>query len=171
MLPKKIEFYCNAYSKIKGEAQVADANQFLTNLEEGDLVFLDPPYSGVHYSRFYHVLESIASGKIGSVSGSGRYPPYSLRPQSKYSNKGSSLSAINDLLFGIASKNASAIITFPLGLCSNGLSGSTIKQIASQYFAVKKEVIKGRFSTLGGNNHNRPARQNSEELVLMLAPR
>src|SRR5579884_2070448 len=53
----------NVHAKQVGRAKVEDANKAAKELEEGDLVFIDPPYSGVHYSRFYHVLETIARGK------------------------------------------------------------------------------------------------------------
>ena len=77
-------------------------------------------------------------------------------------------SALDKLLQKISNKKASAIITFPANDCSNGLSGKTVKEIASKYFRVSHEIIKGRFSTMGGNNNNRPARHASEELVLVL---
>ena len=48
------------HAKQIGASKVADANKAAHQVREGDLVFLDPPYSGVHYSRFYHVLETIA---------------------------------------------------------------------------------------------------------------
>ena len=44
-------------AKVRGQALVEDANSAATRLSEGDLAFIDPPYSGVHYSRFYHVLK------------------------------------------------------------------------------------------------------------------
>jgi adenine-specific DNA-methyltransferase len=69
----------------RGSAQVADANSAAKSLREGDLVFVDPPYSGVHYSRFYHVLETIARGSCTEVSGTGRYPASAERPWSRYS--------------------------------------------------------------------------------------
>lgn len=151
-----------------GVAKNEEAHILLTGLSEGDLVFLDPPYSGVHYSRFYHVLETIARDSWENVSGRGRYPIPERRPKSDYSLRGKSQQALDTLLKQIATKKASAIITFPASECSNGLSGESVKQIAKKYFKVKKEIVKGKFSTMGGNNKNRPARHNSEELILLL---
>ncbi|MCB9133375.1 MAG: DNA adenine methylase [Anaerolineales bacterium] len=34
--------------------------QIAATLNNNDLVFVDPPYSSVQYSRFYHVLETVA---------------------------------------------------------------------------------------------------------------
>ena len=75
----------NRVAKRKGIAKVGNANIVADDLEEGDLVFIDPPYSGVHYSRFYHVLETIAHGGCGKVTGVGRYPDVEFRPRSNYS--------------------------------------------------------------------------------------
>src|SRR5205814_9399933 len=81
----------------KGSVVIADANEVAENIERGDLVFIDPPYSGVHYSRFYHVFESIVDGGPGRVAGIGRYPDPKLRPRSRYSLKGESRQALSDL--------------------------------------------------------------------------
>ncbi len=151
-----------------GWAKTGNAIDLMDTLEDGDLVFLDPPYSGVHYSRFYHVLETIARNSWESVSGRGRYPSTERRPKSDYSMTGKSSSAFNNILQKISEKKASAIVTFPAQRCSNGLSGSIVKEIALNYFNVSHEIIKGKFSTMGGNNNTRPARHASEELVLVL---
>lgn len=165
---KIIEGMSIRHSNNIGFAEVTEANTLLDKLEEGDLVFLDPPYSGVHYSRFYHVLETISMNCWMNVSGNGRYPAPKHRPKSDYSLKGKSKNALDTLFNKISSKKSNAIITFPTSNCSNGLSGDIVKSIAKKYFRVKKEVVKGRFSTLGGNNSNRPARQKSSELILLL---
>ncbi len=161
-----------------GFVQTADANDAANSTRADDLVFLDPPYSGVHYSRFYHVLESIASGKPGPVSGVGRYPHRSLRPQSLYSLKGKSADAMSDLLAKIAAKGASAILTFPAHECSNGLSGRLVLELARQHFHVKEKRVESKFSTLGGTRSERDkkgkgrtARQSAWELILSLTPK
>jgi len=66
---------CPLHAMRVGQALVRDANAAVKELKRDDLVFIDPPYSGVHYSRFYHVLETIARGECGKVDGVGRYPP------------------------------------------------------------------------------------------------
>jgi adenine-specific DNA-methyltransferase len=154
-----------------GTTQVDDAVTVASSLKATDLVFVDPPYSGVHYSRFYHVLETIARGTCGDVSGVGRYPAPEERPASAFSRKSESLNALSDLLDRLASSKCTVIFTFPAGNCSNGLSGDAVKDAAEQWFTVAKQGVKSRFSTLGGNNQNRHARQNSSELILLLRPR
>lgn len=161
----------------KGFAKVADANKMTSHLKEDDLVFIDPPYSGVHYSRFYHVLETIAQGKCGDVSGVGRYPDSKLRPRSKYSMRSESQNALDGLLKKIASRKATAILTYPEHECSNGLSGKIVKETATKYFSVRKKSVKSNFSSLGGKSNGdksaagRDAKRNADELILVLKPK
>ncbi len=155
----------------KGKATRSEANIVAKKLSEGDIVFIDPPYSGVHYSRFYHVLETLSFNTPIAVSGEGRYPPKEMRPQSKFSIQTQSEAAIATLFSTIASSGATAIVTFPAGKTSNGLSGDKVIEKASQFFTIKSFRIASRFSTLVGNKKNRDARNSSEELVITLTPR
>ena len=77
---------CGRVARVQGDAVVADAMEIARHeVTAGDLVFLDPPYSAAQYSRFYHVLETVARGYCGKVSGGGRYPPFAERPRSAFS--------------------------------------------------------------------------------------
>ncbi|MEJ5208140.1 DNA adenine methylase [Denitratimonas sp. CY0512] len=156
------------HAKKIGKACVKDSNEVARNLLENDLVFVDPPYSGVHYSRFYHVLETIARGQCGQVSGIGRYPPSEERPNSAYSKRGTSRDAIEDLLKSLSDCGCTVILTFPKGECSNGLAGEDLEELANNFFNVSRRVVKTRFSTLGGNDITRSARKTSDELILVL---
>ena len=165
------------FARRLGNAEVGNANKVAESLREGDVAFIDPPYSGVHYSRFYHVLETVVLGKCKSVSGVGRYPDPEYRPRSKYSTKTESAEALDDLLKTVSSKGAQAILTFPDHECSNGLSGEMVRDIARTYFAIREMCVKSRFSTLGGPSANgmedsgRKARRNADELILVLDPK
>lgn len=158
-------------AKVKGRVVRGDAFALAGHLAEGDLAFVDPPYSEVQYSRFYHVLEALALGEVGAVSGVGRYPPISARPQSNYSLRTESAEEFDRLMLRIAASGAEAIVTFPAGNASNGLSGEHVEALSDQYFNVASRQIKSLFSTLGGNARNRDARQGTSELVLHLVPR
>lgn len=159
------------FAKVRGSVCKADANKAASDVTEGDIVFIDPPYSGVHYSRFYHVLETVCRGKCSEVSGVGRYPPPRERPRSRYSVQTESREAISELLKTVAANGATAIVTFPDKRCSNGISSYYLRQVAEKAFAtVECKTIKGRFSTLGGDGSHRDARQASQELVMVLRP-
>jgi len=172
-----MEALAGCYAKKTGSAQCKDANEAANTLKRGDLVFLDPPYSGVHYSRFYHVLETIAHGNCGPVCGTGRYPPPAERPRSPYSIASEAPGALDKLLSSVANHDAKAILTFPQRACSNGLSGSEVRSIADKYFRVESTFKRSRFSTLGGtkdedgNGYGRRARRKTHELILTLTPR
>jgi adenine-specific DNA-methyltransferase len=163
------------FAQKKGTTEVADALDVVEELGPGDLVIVDPPYSDVQYSRFYHVLEAIAradgSEAEPAVSGVGRYPPFEERPRSDFSLKSRSQDAIEDLLDALADRGCRAIITFPAARCSNGLSGEQIAELARSQFEVETKTVKGRFSTLGGNNTTRAARTPSAELIITLSPK
>ncbi len=161
-------------SFIVGRAAVEDANQAVKRLRESDLAFIDPPYSGVQYSRFYHVLETIAHGDSVEVTGAGRYPAIEYRPTSSYSLKSTSKIALNDLLKTISKKGSKAIITFPDHACTNGLSGETIRNISKKYFKIRESHIISRLSSLGGKDlseNGRAARKETKELILLLTPK
>jgi adenine-specific DNA-methyltransferase len=164
------------FAKQVGSALVGNANEAADQLAECDLAFIDPPYSGEHYSRFYHVLETIAVGVCGEVFGVGRYPSADLRPRSDFSLKSQSEDALDDLLETIASRGAKAILTFPDHECSNGLSGDLVTEIAAEHFYVKERFVESSFSTMGGtgignNASTRHPRQQVNELILVLKPK
>ncbi|MGH9445022.1 MAG: DNA adenine methylase [Terriglobia bacterium] len=158
------------YAKVRGNAEVRDANEAAKSIRKGELVFVDPPYSGVHYSRFYHVLETLTRGQCGEISGAGRYPPRTERPWSRYSVKSESVSALDELFATVRSRGAKVIVTFPQRMCSNGLSGRRVSEIARKHFAVEQHWVASKFSTLGGNNDRRDARHLARELILVLRP-
>ena len=167
---------CDSTARREGLAQIIDANLLAKRLRKGDLVFIGPPYSGVHYSRFYHVLESIARGRSGVVTGVGRYPGERHRPRSKYSLQAEAGDALDNLLKTIAGRGSKIILTFPNHSCSNGLSGNLVYKIALRHFDVAKKSVASRLSSLGGTSDNRgneagrAARRHTRELVLTLTP-
>lgn len=161
---------CLRRAVVVGEARVGEAVSVAQTLEPTDLVVVDPPYSGVQYSRFYHVLETMTQRDVATVSGVGRYPPLEHRPQSSFSKKSESVNALSLLLAALASTGATVIFTFPAGDCSNGLSGGMVLTEAKKWFNVEEAYVDGTFSTLGGNNNLRASRARSRELLLVLSP-
>jgi adenine-specific DNA-methyltransferase len=165
------------HARSGGKASVGDANEAVKKLRKGDLAFIDPPYSGVHYSRFYHVLESIARGRCGQVSGVGRYPAPNRRPWSRYSVATKARSALTELFEAVSSRKVKTIVTFPVHKCSNGLSGRIVRNLARKYFRIEEQQLRSTFSSLGGTGGNgngaasRAARVSHQELILVLDPR
>lgn len=174
---KSLEQLSAQFARQIGSARVCDANEAAAELKRGDLAFIDPPYSGEHYSRFYHVLETIVNGECGEVSGVGRYPRREIRPRSKFCLKTESNSALDHLLETVAQRGAKAILTFPDHECSNGLSGTVVREIARKHFNVVEDSVESDFSTLGGTRTNeddgigRDPRRQAKELMLVLTPK
>jgi adenine-specific DNA-methyltransferase len=162
---------CPRHAKVLGNGTVCDAETLGGQLEKGDLAFVDPPYSDVHYSRFYHVLETVAQGHCSETAGVGRYPPTEKRPKSDFSTRSQAKSAFVRLLRLLAERRVKTILTFPREETSNGLSGTSVEIIAKEYFRCRKSVVNGRFSTLGGNAENRKARIPAYEVILVMTPR
>lgn len=50
-----------------------DYEDCITTLQPGTIIYADPPYSSVHYSRFYHVLETLVRYDNPKVEYKGRY--------------------------------------------------------------------------------------------------
>ncbi|MCP1197262.1 DNA adenine methylase [Acetobacter senegalensis] len=169
VVAERIKDIAPRHAMKKGQAHCMDAVELAKSAKQGDLAFLDPPYSGVHYSRFYHVLESVAQGVVGPVEGVGRYPHQDQRPSSDFSMSSRSRAAFDQLLAILAERRASVIITFPAGKASNGLAGDDVKALASSHFNIEEEKVSSRFSTLGGDMKHRAARKDAFELILKLS--
>lgn len=150
-----------------GKSSVADFAKTLEQLEPGDLVFADPPYSGVHYSRFYHVLEMVSRGSEFVPEGKGRYPEIQQRPSSAFSKKSEAKLAAKQLLQKCAEKKVNLVLTFPTGDASNGLSAKHFTAMGAGLFSrIETQEVVTDFSTLGGNTKNRAARQLTGESIL-----
>jgi adenine-specific DNA-methyltransferase len=159
-------------AKVRGRAVVGDATSVVErDVCAGDLVFLDPPYSAAQYSRFYHVLETLALGSCGAVTGEGRYPPPEERPRSLFSLRSQAAPALEELLNALGRTGCEVIMTFPQQSCSNGLVGEDIVGLARQWFEVDISTVVMKHSTLGGNNTYRASRRSSLELIMSMKPK
>ena len=154
-------------AKVPGKALVGDANRLITQLDAADVAFIDPPYSGVHYSRFYHVLETLNRGRMVEVGGRGRYPPPEERPVSAFSKRAQSIAAMYQLLGEASKRGLRIVVTFPISPQSNGLSADVIGSQARHFFrSVHISEVTSNFSTLGGNGSIREARKIQKEAVI-----
>ncbi len=170
---REVEYLSGRSAKRRGAAFVADATGFASQLNSGDLVFCDPPYSDAQYSRFYHVLEGISQGGWSDVGGAGRAPQRSERASSAFSMRSQSNSAITALLAALRSAGCTVMITFPDASASNGLSGREIVEIASREWLVEVDLVDSIHSTMGGSKQagGRGGRRRLQEAVLCLQPR
>lgn len=158
-------------AKKRGRGIVGNFTKTITRLQAGDLVFADPPYSGVHYSRFYHVLETITRGDEFEPEGRGRYPAIENRPSSAFSKKSEASSAAIELLTCCAEKKLTLVLTFPTEDASNGLTAKDFIKIGRPIFSkIQTEEVNSDFSTLGGNKKHREARKLCGESIITFQP-
>ncbi|MFI2565412.1 DNA adenine methylase [Paenarthrobacter sp. NPDC018779] len=161
------------HARVKGRVLTQSAESVASNLGSGDLVFCDPPYSAVQYSRFYHVLEGISKGGWPAVFGAGRSPDKPLRKSSSFSLKSESSSAMKALLKVLREAECRVIVTFPDAAASNGLSGDDIVAMSLHEWSSSVTYVTSTHSTLGGSSAvgGRGGRRQLKEAVIYLEPR
>jgi adenine-specific DNA-methyltransferase len=79
-------------------------------VEEGSIIYADPPYQSVHYSRFYHALETLVKYDYPKVQYKGRYRED--RHQSPFCKKTTVKEAFTMLFEGVKSKNAHLVLSY-----------------------------------------------------------
>ncbi len=79
------------------------------------IVYADPPYSTVQYSRYYHVLDVLVEYCYPPISGNGRYP--NRRFQTPFAHSRAVAKSITELIEGVSKLGASLILSYP----ENGL--------------------------------------------------
>lgn len=82
----------------------------LNQIPEHSLVYADPPYCFVHYSRFYHVLETLIKYDYPKVQYKGRYRDD--RYQSGYCKKTEVSQSFSDMFIGIRNKHSDMILSY-----------------------------------------------------------
>jgi adenine-specific DNA-methyltransferase len=87
-----------------------DYKECLKTMEEGSLVYADPPYAFVHYSRFYHALETLVKYDYPEISHKGRYRED--RHQSPFCRATEVKTAFSDMFSLIKKKNANLLLSY-----------------------------------------------------------
>lgn len=175
---RKTDSFARRYALVPGgRAFQQDALAYIKDgISDESVVFCDPPYSEVQYSRFYHVLEGIARGGWGEVYGAGRAPLGAERFSSSFSSRRGSTAAFSELFCSLAEKSATVILTFPDHECSNGQSSESLVSLAREWFRVSSTEVKVSHSSLGaspasrGKRGDRVPRRDVKESVLVLSP-
>jgi adenine-specific DNA-methyltransferase len=139
------------------ECYCMDYRELLRNdaiMDEVDLVYADPPYTSVHYSRFYHILETLVRYDYPESLYTGRYR--NDRHQSGFCQKSSVEAEFRHLIGSLRQRHKTLIISYPdTGL----ISLSQLVQLCRQYYLKPHHVIKENqqsyiHSTLGGKTGN-----------------
>jgi adenine-specific DNA-methyltransferase len=114
-----LEPYGNADWRAGNAVMQSDALEIWEELDELGpqdwIVYADPPYSKDHYSRYYHVLETLTRYDHPGAVGKGRYRPD--RFATPFSLKTRVEAAMDELCGAVAERGHTFILSYP----SNGL--------------------------------------------------
>ena len=112
-----------------------------THLPETDLVYADPPYSFVHYSRFYHALETLVRYDYPASEHYGRYR--ADRHQSPFCVRTKVAKAFQDIIVPVATAKKKLVISYSntgmitladlLKECETAFGKSGVRVISSDY--------------------------------------
>jgi adenine-specific DNA-methyltransferase len=127
------------------------------------VIYADPPYSTDHYSRYYHVLETLYLYDHPSTEGAGRYRPD--RFSTPFSIKTKVENAMTKFCAEIAERGFTLVLSYP----SNGLLNSKcnvdLEDLLSMHFdSVERRLdLSTSHSTLGARHGS--ARNPVEEML------
>ncbi len=108
-------------------------------IERNTIVYADPPYSSVHYSRFYHAIETLIRYDYPNVKYKGRYRED--RHQSPFGKKTEVKNAFAKLFKEIKNRNSHLILSYS----DNGMiSQDEIMEIGN---AIMGNTYKGNIQT------------------------
>lgn len=120
----------------------------LKTLSIGSTVYADPPYAPVHYSRFYHVLETLVKYDYPNLQHKGRYR--GDRHQSPFSQKSNAIAAFRELYQGIVDTKSQLLLSYS---GSGVVSIDKIISLAKEYFkdgyVVEVKEVDHKHSTMG----------------------
>lgn len=92
------------------ETSTLDFEECLKDIPEGCTVYADPPYAPVHYSRFYHALETLVKYDYPKIDHKGRYRDD--RHQSPFSQKTNALKSFVTLFERIIDKKSQMVLSY-----------------------------------------------------------
>ena len=79
-------------------------------IDNVDLIYIDPPYTNAHYSRFYHILETLVVYDYPELEYFGRYR--NDRFQSPFCIKSEALREFDRMIGACARINKTAVISY-----------------------------------------------------------
>lgn len=120
-----------------------------------DTIYIDPPYTNAHYSRFYHILETLVKYDYPEISFFGRYR--NDRYQSPFCIRTEALKEFEHMIFLSCKVNKNLVISYSdtsqciltkeeiTDICKKYYKKTTIKEIDYLYrnFGQKPNKVKG----------------------------
>lgn len=144
--PNNNKAYCSDYINVLQDRDVID---------NVDLIYIDPPYTNAHYSRFYHILETLVVYDYPELEYFGRYR--NDRFQSPFCIKSEALREFDKMIGACARINKIAVISYSdtkqciitkeqlLAICNKHYPSVTLEEQDYLYrnFGQKPNRVKG----------------------------
>ncbi|MFP8917168.1 DNA adenine methylase [Enterococcus innesii] len=112
-----------------------DYEKCLETIPESSTIYADPPYAFVHYSRFYHALETLVRYDYPDIKYKGRYR--TDRHQSPFSIKSQAPAAFAKMFSLVKEKNSNLALSYS----NTGLiSLDEITEIANAEFGIQYNI-------------------------------
>jgi len=125
-----------------------DYRECLDIIPEGMLVYADPPYAIVHYSRFYHALETLIRYDYPEILYKGRYR--TDRHQSPFCKRTEVAGAFESMFQKIKIKNSKLVLSYSnSGMISLEKILTIIQDILGGEYEVYTKSIDYTHSTMG----------------------
>ncbi|WP_288364806.1 DNA adenine methylase [uncultured Acinetobacter sp.] len=138
----------------KFESYSMSFDELLEKADPESVVYADPPYANVHYSRFYHVLETLVKYDYPEVKFKGRYRQD--RHQSPFSKKRQANQAFEKMFTLIKEKNSRMVLSYSDG---GVIDLETLLKLAEKTFGDSykltietMEYLHSRLGRTGGKN-------------------
>ena len=130
-------------------------------MKDVDVIYMDPPYTNAHYSRFYHILETLINYNYPKLEYNGRYS--NDRYQSPFCQKKQAKKEFEKMIKLCAEQNKKIIISY-----------SDTKQCLINYEDIKsicnanyKKVNIEKINYLYRNLGQKPNKVNGNELIIV----
>ncbi|PTV52132.1 DNA adenine methylase [Acinetobacter seifertii] len=131
-------------------------DELLQKADRDSIIYADPPYGNVHYSRFYHVLETLVKYDYPEVKFKGRYRQD--RHQSPFCKKSEASDAFEKMFSLIKEKDSAMVLSYSDG---GVIELESLLRLAQQTFGKSYEVsiqtmeyLHSRLGRTGGKNIN-----------------
>ena len=137
-----------SYNDFSHHITALDYKDCLDSIPTGVLVYADPPYTFVHYSRFYHALETLVKYDYPEVLFKGRYR--NDRHQSPFCKRTEVVNAFSEMFLRIKNKKAKLVLSYSnSGMISLEQIIETAKNILGSYYKIIVKAVTYKHSTMG----------------------
>lgn len=135
-----------------------DYIECIEQLPLNSLIYADPPYAFVHYSRFYHALETIVRYDYPELKFKGRYRQD--RHQSPFCQKSNVEMAFSNMFRSVINGNHKMVLSYSnTGMIKLERIAELLRQETLNY-TIEKQDIDYRHSTMGrSGDKNRDVRE------------